>query len=142
MSESSFRPIAERELQLRGPAERIVRLRIGTPEPDPKHKGGFRCPYQVLGLSDDAVQFAHGVDSFQALNLAFSGIRNAVRTNAKVLAAFHDDFSLTWDDASWETAIPVWIDLWDADQAQRLESFLVNELWATEDGDDEGEPSG
>src|SRR6185503_20486073 len=36
VSESSFRPIAEREFQLRGPAERSVWVRIGVPEPDPE----------------------------------------------------------------------------------------------------------
>ena len=94
-SDSSFHPIAEREFQLRGPAERAVWVRIGVPEPDPRGADNFRCPFQVTGLSNDAVQYAHGVDSFQALNLAFAGIRNLVKTNAEVLASFHADFSLT-----------------------------------------------
>ena len=94
-SDSSFHPIAEREFQLRGPAERAVWVRIGVPEPDPRGADNFRCPFQVTGLSNDAVQYTHGVDSFQALNLAFAGIRNLVKTNAEVLASFHADFSLT-----------------------------------------------
>src|SRR6188508_3013962 len=75
LNDRPFTVIAERELNLRGPADRVVRLAIGVPEPDPLPRGDFRCPFQVIGLSDDSVHYAHGVDSFQALNLAFAGIR-------------------------------------------------------------------
>jgi hypothetical protein len=135
--DSSFHPIAEREFQLRGPAERTVCVRIGIPEPDPKGCGNFRCPFQVTGLSNDAVQYAHGVDSFQALNLAFSGIRNLVRTNAEVLASFHPDFSLTWNEEPWEVVLPLWAWVTDSDQLHRLQRFLDVEIWAKKPTGDE-----
>jgi hypothetical protein len=82
LAEGPFRVVAEREFPLRGPAERVVSVRIGVPEPDAQHPGTFRCPFQVTGLSDDSVQHAYGVDSFQALNLALVGVRHFIKTNA------------------------------------------------------------
>jgi hypothetical protein len=136
LSENSFRPIAEREFKLRGPAERVVSMRIGTPEPEPGGRD-FRCPFQVIGLSDDAVQYVYGVDSFQALNLAFVALRNLVKTNASVLAAFHKDFSLTWEETPWETALPVWVHLYDADHLRRLDRFLEEDLFRRKPAGDE-----
>lgn len=135
--DNSFHPIAEREFQLRGPAERTVIVRIGVPEPDPKGGGNFRCPLQVTGLSNDAVQYAHGVDSFQALNLAFAGIRNLVKTNAEVLASFHADFSLTWEGVSWEVILPIWVTVNDEDQLHRYKRFLEVEIWGRKSTGDE-----
>jgi hypothetical protein len=130
LNDRPFTAIAERELNLRGPAERVVRVAIGVPEPDPLPRGDFRCPFQVVGLSDDSVHYAHGVDSFQALNLAFAGIRRFIQTNADVLASFHKDFSLTWLGMPWEAALPRWVSLDNSDQAARLERFLETDLWA------------
>jgi len=113
---------------LSGPDTRSVVARIGIPEPDSRRPGAFRCPFQVTGLSDDDVQYASGVDSFQALNLAFAGIRRAMQTNASVLAAFHKDFSLTWEGQAWELAVPRWIAVDDPGQLERLEHFLQREL--------------
>lgn len=113
MNDQPFTPIAERELHLRGPAERVARVTIGAPEPDPLPGRDFRCPYQVIGLSDDSVHYSYGVDSFQALNLAFAGIRRLIKTNADVLSFFHPDFSLSWLDMPWEAALPCWIPLDD-----------------------------
>lgn len=72
--------IAERELEVRKAkaAEHVrVLVRIGKPEPDPKPGGDWRCAFQIIGADDDAVMFAHGVDSVQALQLClqFVGIR-------------------------------------------------------------------
>jgi hypothetical protein len=131
LAEGPFRVVAEREFPLRGPAERVVSVRIGVPEPDAQHPGTFRCPFQVTGLSDDSVQHAYGVDSFQALNLALVGVRHFIKTNATVLAAFHEGFSLTWEDSSWEVALPVWVPAHDADQLRRLERFLETDFWST-----------
>ena len=123
MTAAMFSSIAERQLELKGPAERSVHVRIGAPEPTPERAGAFRCPFQVTGLSNDAVRFAFGVDSFQALNLAFAGIRRELETNASVLAAFHKDFALTWEDGPWQAAIPVWVPLESADEYQELQAF-------------------
>lgn len=129
MNDRPFTALAERELHLQGPADRVVRVAIGAPEPDPLPGGDFRGPFQVIGLSDDSVHYAHGVDSFQALNLAFAGIRHFIQTNADVLASFHEDFSLTWLDMPWEVALPCWVSLDNRDQAERLERFIENDLW-------------
>jgi hypothetical protein len=83
----------------------------------------FRCPFQVTGLSNDAVKFASGVDSFQALNLAFAGIWRELQTNASVLSSFHEDFALTWEGSPWQAAIPVWVPLESEDEWRRLEAF-------------------
>ena len=136
MSDDSFRPVAEREFQLSGPSERAVSVRIGAPEPDPGGHGDFRCPYQVIGLSDDNVHYAHGVDAFQALYLAFAGVRKFVKINASVLSAFHQDFALTWAETPWNLALPVLVAVHDADQLRRLERFLEVDLWSTEPGDE------
>ena len=129
MSNVVFSAIAERSFLLRGPAERTVTARVGTPEPDPEHPPCFRCPFQVSGLSDEGVQYAPGVDSFQALNLAFAGIRSVLKKNSSVLSAFHKDFSLTWEGGPWELAIPVSISAHDVGQLERLERFLEHDFW-------------
>lgn len=72
--------IAERELKVRkakkGDPLRVM-VRIGKPEPDPEPGGDWRCAFQITGLDDDAVVFAHGVDAVQALQLCLQliGIR-------------------------------------------------------------------
>ncbi|HEX8183744.1 MAG TPA: hypothetical protein VF747_03310, partial [Blastocatellia bacterium] len=50
--------------------EREVTLRMGKPIPDPKEGGDWCCPYQIIGLGDDKVSAAFGVDPLQALLLA------------------------------------------------------------------------
>ena len=102
MTSTDFYAIAETQLTLHGPAERVVTIRVGQPEPDPEHPPYSRCPFQVIGLSNSAVQYAPGVDSFQALNIAISGVRREIKKDSEVLAAFHSDFSLTQFEASWE----------------------------------------
>ena len=129
MSNGTFSAIASRSFLLRGPAERTVIASVGTPEPDPEHPATFRCPFKVSGLSDDGVQYARGVDSFQALNLAFAGIRSVFTRNASVLAAFHKDFSLTWEGGPWELALPLNISSHDIGQLERLERFLAHAFW-------------
>ena len=129
MSTAPFSAIAERTFRLQGPAERTVIVRIGVPEPDAEHAGCFRCPFHVSGLSDDGVRCAVGVDSFQALNLAFGGIRSFIKTNASVLTAFHKDFSLTQEGGSWELSLPISVSCHDSSQLERLEHFLVHDFW-------------
>lgn len=129
MNDALLSAIAERSFLLRGPTERTVTIKIGIPESDPQHPDCSRCPFQVLGLSDDSVQYAIGVDSFQALNLAFSGIRGAFIKNASVLAAFHEDFSLTWEGTPWEVALPLGVNVNDLEQHNRFMHFMNNEFW-------------
>ncbi len=133
MTSSPFPTIARRSFQLKGPADRVVTVLIGAPESDPAHAGGYRCPFQVVGLSDDDIQYARGVDSFQALNLAVAGARRALKTTAHVLAAFHDDFSLTHGGDHWELGFPFWVSVNDIEQLQRFERFMDNGFWKRDD---------
>ena len=128
MSHTDFPSIAETQLNLHGPAERIVTVRVGQPVFDPEHPPYYRCPFQILGLSNDNVQFAPGVDSFHSLNIALSGVRRELRTNTEVLAAFHKDFALTQFEAPWEAVIPVWVQVESKEESEQLEVFVQN-LW-------------
>ena len=60
---SGFRAIAERRFKVSGLSSREVTIRIGIPE---REQRDSRCPFQVVGLSNDAVRYAYGVDSLQA----------------------------------------------------------------------------
>jgi hypothetical protein len=65
--------IAERHLTFhrRGKRPREVLVRLGRPRPWPDTlHGDWMCTYQVLGLGDDCVRHAVGVDGLQALLLA------------------------------------------------------------------------
>lgn len=64
--------IAERELEIDGTAGAVVR--IGRPAPDLREGGDWRCPFQIVGLGDEAVHEAFGVDAVQALQLCFQMI--------------------------------------------------------------------
>lgn len=66
-------PIAVRGLEARAAdgSVRPVLVRFGRPEPDPLTGGDWRCPFQIVGIGDDGVQFAFGVDAVHALQLAF-----------------------------------------------------------------------
>jgi hypothetical protein len=69
--------IAERELARRDVAGGHLMVRLGIPEPDPKslHGRDWRCPFEIVGLGDDSIQYGHGVDSFNALQNALIFIR-------------------------------------------------------------------
>jgi hypothetical protein len=69
--------IAEREMEIRKTKSSDARratVRIGKPEPDPAPGGDWRCAFQITGVDDDTVMFAHGVDAVQALQLCFQFI--------------------------------------------------------------------
>ncbi|GIJ42583.1 DUF6968 family protein [Micromonospora andamanensis] len=66
-----------------------VVVRFGRPHPDPLPGGDWRCPFQIEGLADGAVDAAYGVDSLQALLLAVYSVRlllteHAERTSARL----------------------------------------------------------
>lgn len=66
--------VAERELEHARDDSVRVRVRIGRPTEDPAEGGDWRCPFQVLGLGDERVHEAFGVDAVQALQLCFQMI--------------------------------------------------------------------
>jgi len=78
----------------------------------------------VVGLSNDAVRYAYGVDSLQALNLALVGARNAVQNDVRVLSAFHRKLKLTLNGQPWDLSLPIWVCVFDKEQLGRLEAFM------------------
>jgi hypothetical protein len=63
--------VAERCLRIND--TRDVWVRIGAPRPS---GGDWRCPYAITGLGQTIVAESMGVDSMQALQLAFAWIRS------------------------------------------------------------------
>lgn len=71
---SSSNWIAQRTLITNDANQETVEVFIGKPEITAT--GTFHCAYQVVRRNtEDGVQYAKGIDSFQALMLAFEGIR-------------------------------------------------------------------
>ncbi|MDC3960030.1 DUF6968 family protein [Polyangium jinanense] len=66
--------IAERRLERRDAVGGIVVVRIGSPELPPGDEV-WRCPFVILGLGDDSIQFSKSIDSMAALQNALTGIR-------------------------------------------------------------------
>ncbi|MRG94197.1 DUF6968 family protein [Polyangium spumosum] len=69
-----IRWMAERRLERRDAVGGIVVVRVGSPELPPGAQD-WRCPFVVLGLGDDSIQFAYSIDSMAALQNALTGIR-------------------------------------------------------------------
>ena len=118
---SGFRAIAERRFKVSGLSSREVTVRIGIPEPDERDS---RCPFQVKGLSNDAVRYAYGVDSLQALNLALVGARSAIENDIRVLSAFHRNLRVTFNGQPWDLSLPLWVCVFDEKQLRQVEAFV------------------
>lgn len=52
-------------------ASHEARIQIGKPVEDRRPGGDYLCPFRIVGLGDGAVRRAYGVDSVQAMMLAF-----------------------------------------------------------------------
>jgi len=59
----------------------IVSVRIGTPFTPPGWEGNSICPYQILGLGNDKIRYAPGIDGVQALYLALKRIATDLYTS-------------------------------------------------------------
>ncbi|MDI1477372.1 hypothetical protein [Polyangium sp. y55x31] len=66
--------IAERRLERRDAVGGIVVVRVGSPEWPPGAEE-WRCPFIILGLGDDSIQYGRSDDSMAALQNALIGIR-------------------------------------------------------------------
>ena len=64
--------LCTRKLRVEGVEQEVV-VCLGKPEQRSERE--FVCPFQVTGIGNSELQYAHGVDSFQALILALEGIR-------------------------------------------------------------------
>jgi len=63
--------IAERHLYLDGQPGITIRVLLGKPQGT---AGLMLCPYQIVGIRDEKVRCAGGVDAFQSLQLAMEMI--------------------------------------------------------------------
>ena len=101
--------IAEREFLRRDVADGRVMVRLGCPEPDPGCPRGrtWRCPFEIVGLDDDSIQYGHGIDSFNSLQTALNFIR-ALLLRSKI--------PLRWEltktnDIGFPMSAPIWYGL-------------------------------
>ncbi len=69
--------MAERRLERRDAVGGTVVVRVGFPR-WPAGAQAWRCPFLVLGLGDDSIQRAHGVDAIAAIQNALRGIRSTL----------------------------------------------------------------
>lgn len=81
--------VAKRDLELDGKPD--VSIVLGKPEPFPDGNG-FYCPYQISGIGKQAMQYAGGEDSVQAIILALKKIGADLYTSPEAKAG-----RLTWD---------------------------------------------
>lgn len=79
------RVVATRRFELHAEVDRVVELRIGTPKAMAQDA---YCPVQLLGIGDERIKPVFGVDTFQALQLAFR--------YARVLLEEHGD-RIRWE---------------------------------------------
>ena len=91
--ESIGEVIAERRLSVAGnPSVNIV-VRMGKPQPLPEALGNDQfCPIQIIGVGDERVRYAAGIDAFQAIQLG-------MRSIAVNLLVIKRDYGL---DLRWE----------------------------------------
>ncbi len=63
--------IAERLLHCDDPDEghRVIRVLLGAPQQSKEPPSDWYCPWQIVGLGDEKVRAAYGVDAIQALQL-------------------------------------------------------------------------
>jgi hypothetical protein len=80
--------VAERQIEGVAPdgSPFEVVIRFGAPRPDPlSGNGDWECPHQIVGLGDDTVQAAYGVDSLQALLLSVFAVRTKLAESGSTL---------------------------------------------------------
>lgn len=67
--------VAERRMRVTGHTELDVRVRIGMPRlfPDDPLQN-YYCPYQIVGIGSEEVEYVSGGDAFKALELALCAL--------------------------------------------------------------------
>lgn len=89
--------IAERQLEIESDRRAIVRVLMGLPQQFGTAEAGYYvCPVQIIGLGDETVRGARGVDAFQAIQLGMQliGIELYVKLNPQ------RDGKLRWNGES------------------------------------------
>lgn len=86
--------VAERRLRLSDDPDREIWVRLGMPQPFPdRPSSDHYCPYQIVGIGDEQVRRAAGVDSLHAIE----GALLLLPTELSVLRRKHP--GLGWEDA-------------------------------------------
>jgi len=74
MSRTLGTVMAERSLTLVGQGDSLARIRVGKPRKD-RATGDYFCPFILVGVGEEKVRQAWGIDSMQALQNALQAIR-------------------------------------------------------------------
>ena len=115
--------IAQRTLITNDANKENIEIFIGKPEVTAT--GTFQCAYQVVRRNiEDNVQYVKGIDSFQALMLAFEGIRNTIDKTG---------LSVTWQggepgDHGFTRFVPQYY--FGREFSKRLEKIIEDEVEA------------
>ena len=85
--------IAQRRFRLLDQPGRDVRALVGRPSPTTDGED-YMCTYQIVGIGDESVRSATGIDAIQAIELVISTALPAW------LNALREDYpDLRWEDA-------------------------------------------
>ncbi|WP_257457767.1 DUF6968 family protein [Archangium lipolyticum] len=111
--------IAERSLTIVGQGDSLARIRVGKPRKD-RATNDYFCPFILLGVGEQKVRQAWGIDSMQALQNALQAIRIELASHA--------------DDLRWEGGQDGWLgfsqtlpDLFGPKFTRRLERLVGRE---------------
>jgi hypothetical protein len=111
--------IAERSLQRRDSPRRTVVVSLGKPRRT-KSSQDWECPLHIRGLGMRRVQYARGVDAFQALTMALEGIRFFLDRSRKPLA-----WKGVLDDTGFQRVMPL---LPEPGGTRRMERLVDREM--------------
>ncbi len=114
--------IARRVLYL-GPTRKRITVSVEAPEPDPPPgTGDWRCGYRIAGLGLRGRRYAHGIDAFQALQLAMVAIRHCLEPHRA---------GLSWPGGTLDVAFPRPVPFgWGAAVSRRLERMVERKVAA------------
>ena len=71
--------IAKRDLTVS--SGKPVTVFIGKPQRFPDGNDDYFCPFKIVGISNDSIRYAGGVDAIQALSLALQMIGSILYTS-------------------------------------------------------------
>jgi len=83
--------IATRTLQLVENKKGGITVQIGKPKQFP-NKSDYYCPYRIIGIGDEKIRYAAGIDAVQAIQLAMVKIGAEIYTSTEAKSG-----RLRWD---------------------------------------------
>lgn len=72
--------VTNRSLSIIGDAVKTIEIKIGKPQKLEDHSD-YYCPYQIIGMGNDRIKYAIGIDGIQALQLTLSRIGTDLYTS-------------------------------------------------------------